>query len=46
MSDDGGHSDDGEDEEADADGMLVSTLRRLSPPTSRPMHDNAPAGCG
>lgn len=25
MSDDGGHSDDGEDEDADADGMLVRT---------------------
>lgn len=25
MSDDGGHSDDGEDDDADADGMLVLT---------------------
>ncbi len=30
MSDDGGHSDDGEDDDADADGMLVRTQRSSS----------------
>ena len=31
MSDDGGHSDDGEDDDADADGMLVCNLCPTSP---------------